>query len=118
MKFKRESRARIVKRHFAIDLHIQSVSACTFAYNRSYYTIIFACNRQEGAGEWVSLDAELIVENGTVVGTRNPTGDYILLDCRFELPYGNIRHVARACAIKTHATRKYSMQISRVSIIY
>lgn len=28
------------------------------------------------------------MENGVVVGTRNPTGDYLLLDCRFELPYG------------------------------
>ena len=39
-------------------------------------------------GEWMSLDAEQIVQNGIVVGTRNPTGDYLLIDCRFELPYG------------------------------
>lgn len=36
------------------------------------------------------LDAEQIMQNGVVVGTRNPTGDYLLLDCRFELPYGNL----------------------------
>jgi hypothetical protein len=38
----------------------------------------------------MSLDAEQIMQNGVVVGTRNPTGDYLLLDCRFELPYGNL----------------------------
>ncbi|XP_045034176.1 protein unc-13 homolog B isoform X3 [Daphnia magna] len=44
-------------------------------------------NEQEGIGQWMSLDAEQIMENGVVVGTRNPTGDYLLIDCRFELPY-------------------------------
>lgn len=44
--------------------------------------------KQEGIGQWMSLDAEQIMENGVVVGTRNPTGDYLLIDCRFELPYG------------------------------
>ena len=43
---------------------------------------------QEGSGQWIPLDAEQVMENGVVVGTRNPTGDYLLLDCRFELPYG------------------------------
>ena len=38
---------------------------------------------------WLSLDAEQVMENGLVVGTRNPTGDHILLDYRFEMPYGN-----------------------------
>ena len=36
----------------------------------------------------MSLDAEQIMEEGVVVGTRNPTGDFLLLDCRFEMPYG------------------------------
>ena len=43
---------------------------------------------QEGTGHWISLDAEQIMEEGVVVGTRNPTGDFLLLDCRFEMPYG------------------------------
>ena len=43
---------------------------------------------QEGSGQWIPLDAEQVMENGVVVGTRNPTGDYLMLDCRFELPYG------------------------------
>lgn len=43
---------------------------------------------QEGPGEWVSLDAELVMMNGEVVGTKNPTGHSLLVDCRFELPFG------------------------------
>ncbi|KAI9552024.1 hypothetical protein GHT06_022361 [Daphnia sinensis] len=47
-------------------------------------------SNEEGVGQWMSLDAEQIMENGVVVGTRNPTGDYLLIDCRFELPYAGL----------------------------
>ncbi|UYV77874.1 hypothetical protein LAZ67_15002644, partial [Cordylochernes scorpioides] len=40
-----------------------------------------------GEGEWLSLDAELLVDNGKIVGTRVPTGHSILLEAHFELPY-------------------------------
>lgn len=53
-----------------------------------YYQSYRFASSQEGGGQWMSLDAEQIMENGVVVGTRNPTGDYLLIDCRFELPYG------------------------------
>ncbi|XP_054287555.1 phorbol ester/diacylglycerol-binding protein unc-13-like [Macrosteles quadrilineatus] len=43
---------------------------------------------EEGPGEWVSLDAELVMMEGEVVGTKNPTGHSLLVDCRFELPFG------------------------------
>lgn len=42
----------------------------------------------ETPGKWYELDMELILMNGEVAGTRNPTGHMILLDCRFELPFG------------------------------
>lgn len=42
----------------------------------------------ETQGQWYQLDMELILMNGEVAGTRNPTGHMILLDCRFELPFG------------------------------
>lgn len=42
----------------------------------------------ETQGQWYQLDMELILMDGEVAGTRNPTGHMILLDCRFELPYG------------------------------
>ena len=56
--------------------------------NFNNLTFIFIV-QQEGTGVWLSLDAEQVMENGLVVGTRNPTGDHILLDYRFEMPYGN-----------------------------
>lgn len=39
--------------------------------------------------KWYQLDMEVILMNGEVAGTRNPTGHMILLDCRFELPFGD-----------------------------
>ena len=38
---------------------------------------------------WLPLDADLIMDNGEVVGTANTTGHMILLDIRFEVPYGS-----------------------------
>lgn len=43
---------------------------------------------QDGEGDWVSLDAELEMSDGVVTGTRCPTGHYLLIDARFELPFG------------------------------
>lgn len=43
-----------------------------------------------GVCKWYSVDAELVLMNGEVSGTRDPTGHMILLDLRFELPYGII----------------------------
>ncbi|XP_044739279.1 protein unc-13 homolog B isoform X7 [Chrysoperla carnea] len=45
------------------------------------------CGFQEGNGQWVSLEAELVMRDGEVVGTKNPTGHSLLVDCRFELPF-------------------------------
>ncbi|KAJ9574567.1 hypothetical protein L9F63_008263, partial [Diploptera punctata] len=42
----------------------------------------------EGTGQWLSLEAELVMRDGEVVGTKNPTGHSLLVDCRFELPFG------------------------------
>jgi len=43
---------------------------------------------QEGDGQWVSLDSEIIMKNGEPIGTQTPTGHYVLLDTRFEPPPG------------------------------
>ncbi|XP_064474619.1 protein unc-13 homolog B-like isoform X4 [Ornithodoros turicata] len=40
-----------------------------------------------GEGEWLSLDSELIMADGEVKGTKNPTGHSILVEAHFELPY-------------------------------
>lgn len=42
----------------------------------------------EVTAKWWPLDQEVILMNGEVAGTKNPTGHMLLLDCRFELPYG------------------------------
>ncbi|ELT96424.1 hypothetical protein CAPTEDRAFT_120488, partial [Capitella teleta] len=42
---------------------------------------------QEGMGQWLSLDSELIMKSGEVLGTQAPTGHTVFLDARFELPY-------------------------------
>ncbi|XP_024945050.1 uncharacterized protein LOC107272002 [Cephus cinctus] len=42
----------------------------------------------DGSGQWVSLDSELEMRGGEVVGTKSPTGHTLLIDCRFELPFG------------------------------
>ncbi|XP_014251915.2 uncharacterized protein LOC106668030 isoform X2 [Cimex lectularius] len=44
-------------------------------------------SNEEGPGEWVSLDAELVMMDGEVVGTKEATGHSLLVDCRFELPF-------------------------------
>ncbi|KAF0760030.1 phorbol ester/diacylglycerol-binding protein unc-13-like isoform X1, partial [Aphis craccivora] len=45
-------------------------------------------SNEDGEGDWVSLDAELEMSDGVVTGTRCPTGHYLLIDARFELPFG------------------------------
>ena len=45
-------------------------------------------NLQDGSGKWVSLDADLELKGNDIVGTKNPTGHSLLIDCRFELPFG------------------------------
>ncbi|KAJ6662989.1 hypothetical protein lerEdw1_010810 [Lerista edwardsae] len=42
---------------------------------------------QEGPGEWSTLEAEVLMKNHEVCGTKNPTPHKILLDTRFELPF-------------------------------
>ncbi|CAH1101836.1 unnamed protein product, partial [Psylliodes chrysocephalus] len=44
-------------------------------------------SNEEGNGQWCSLEAELVMREGEVIGTKMPTGHSLLLDCRFELPF-------------------------------
>ncbi|XP_049820619.1 phorbol ester/diacylglycerol-binding protein unc-13 [Aethina tumida] len=44
-------------------------------------------SNDEGKGQWLSLEAELVMRDGEVVGTKMPTGHSLLVDCRFELPF-------------------------------
>ncbi|XP_025078268.1 protein unc-13 homolog B-like isoform X7 [Pomacea canaliculata] len=52
--------------------------------------------RQEGKGRWLSLDQELVIQNGEIVGTRFPSEHHVLLDARFELPYDIVADLPEA----------------------
>jgi hypothetical protein len=43
-----------------------------------------------GFEQWFNIDAEQIIQNGEVQGTRNPTGHTLLLDLHFELPFEDV----------------------------
>ncbi|XP_020712290.2 protein unc-13 homolog B isoform X11 [Athalia rosae] len=45
-------------------------------------------SNEDGSGQWISLDSEVEMRGGEVVGTKKPTGHTLLIDCRFELPFG------------------------------
>lgn len=47
---------------------------------------------QEGPGEWIFLDAEVLMKADEIYGTKNPTPHRVLLDTRFELPFGEMSH--------------------------
>ncbi|XP_017266083.1 uncharacterized protein LOC108232671 isoform X4 [Kryptolebias marmoratus] len=44
-------------------------------------------SEEEGSGEWVFLDAEVLMKADEIYGTKNPTPHRALLDTRFELPF-------------------------------
>lgn len=43
---------------------------------------------QEGPGEWLTLDSQVIMTDNEICGTKDPTLHLLLLDTRFELPLG------------------------------
>uniref|UniRef100_A0A669D6Y6 Unc-13 homolog B n=1 Tax=Oreochromis niloticus TaxID=8128 RepID=A0A669D6Y6_ORENI len=44
-------------------------------------------SEEEGSGEWLFLDAEVLMKADEMYGTKNPTPHRVLLDTRFELPF-------------------------------
>ncbi|CAK5113291.1 unnamed protein product [Meloidogyne enterolobii] len=45
-------------------------------------------SNSSGCGKWLQVDHEFRTLNGDIVGTLHSTGHSVLVDCRFELPYG------------------------------
>lgn len=62
----------------------------------SYFKIIVNIKLQEGSGEWIFMDAEVLMKADEIYGTKNPTPHRVLLDTRFELPFGEIIRVPNA----------------------
>ncbi|XP_061590385.1 uncharacterized protein LOC133455393 isoform X4 [Cololabis saira] len=44
-------------------------------------------SEEEGSGEWIFLDAEVLMKADEIYGTKNSTPHRVLLDTRFELPF-------------------------------
>ncbi|KAK5851792.1 hypothetical protein PBY51_023319 [Eleginops maclovinus] len=44
-------------------------------------------SEEEGSGDWLFLDAEVLMKADEIYGTKNPTPHRVLLDTRFELPF-------------------------------
>ncbi|XP_042551865.1 protein unc-13 homolog B isoform X1 [Dipodomys spectabilis] len=71
---------------------------------------------EEGPGEWSTLEAETLMKNDEICGTKNPTPHKILLDTRFELPFDIPEEEARYWTYKLEqinafgADNEYSIQ--------
>lgn len=61
--------------------------------------------QDDGSNEnWVSLDADLVMQDGEVVATKNPTGHSVLINCHFEQPFGELLPaMANSCQLGFHA---------------
>uniref|UniRef100_A0AAV2IXP6 Protein unc-13 homolog B-like n=1 Tax=Knipowitschia caucasica TaxID=637954 RepID=A0AAV2IXP6_KNICA len=44
-------------------------------------------SEEEGFGDWLYLDSEVLMKADEIYGTKNPTPHRVLLDTRFELPF-------------------------------
>ncbi|KAJ1211448.1 hypothetical protein NDU88_006808 [Pleurodeles waltl] len=55
---------------------------------------------EEGPGEWSALEAEVLMKDDEICGTKNPTPHKILLDARFEMPFDIPEEEARYWAKK------------------
>nr|KAF6332320.1 unc-13-like protein B [Pipistrellus kuhlii] len=73
-------------------------------------------SNEEGPGEWSTLEAETLMKDDEICGTRNPTPHKILLDTRFELPFDIPEEEARYWTYKLEqinalgADNEYSIQ--------
>uniref|UniRef100_A0A8C8YNX4 Unc-13 homolog B n=1 Tax=Prolemur simus TaxID=1328070 RepID=A0A8C8YNX4_PROSS len=71
---------------------------------------------EEGPGEWSTLEAETLMKDDEICGTKNPTPHKILLDARFELPFDIPEEEARYWTYKLEqinalgSDNEYSLQ--------
>nr|XP_009294562.1 protein unc-13 homolog A isoform X3 [Danio rerio] len=57
-------------------------------------------SNEEGPGQWLTLDAQVIMAENEICGTKDPTFHRVLLDTRFELPLDIPEEEARYWAKK------------------
>ncbi|KAF0031113.1 hypothetical protein F2P81_015668 [Scophthalmus maximus] len=81
-----------------VTLKVQNVKSTTITVRGDQpcweQDFMFEINRldlglivEEGSGEWIFLDAEVLMKADEIYGTKNPTPHRVLLDTRFELPF-------------------------------
>lgn len=81
------------------QLYLSDLQQCfwpdRFSSCSSVFTVIYLCVSckmsfctQEGPGEWLTLDSQVIMTDNEICGTKDPTLHLVLLDTRFELPLG------------------------------
>ncbi len=75
---------------------------------------IYLSFKQEGPGEWIFLDSEVLRKADEIYGTKNPTPHRVLLDTRFELPFGETDSLKCICVI----SKKYILFMFFFFIIY
>ena len=65
--------------------------------------------QEGGPGAWWPLDAEVVMEGGRILRTKNPTGHAVLVDCRFEIPCGKLtgRLAASVYCTAPHPTQEH-----------
>ncbi|KAA0703812.1 Protein unc-13 -like protein B [Triplophysa tibetana] len=67
-------------------------------------------SEEEGPGEWICLDSEVLMKADEIYGTKNPTAHRVLLDSRFEVPFEIPEDEARYWAGKLERINSMGMQ--------
>lgn len=94
--------------------HIQTGSV-KFAGQASVLLCLFS---QEGSGDWIFLDAEVLMKADEIYGTKNPTPHRLLLDTRFELPFGESFQPALASFSESQVRKRPAVTASAASILF
>ncbi|XP_065146509.1 protein unc-13 homolog B isoform X2 [Paramisgurnus dabryanus] len=66
-------------------------------------------SEEEGPGDWIFLDSEVLMKADEIYGTKNPTPHRVLLDTRFELPFDIPEDEARYWTGKLERINSMSM---------
>lgn len=69
---------------------------------------------QEGSGDWIFLDAEVLMKADEIYGTKNPTPHRVLLDTRFELPFGEQLVAFRALCFQSERLLRLQWGMQRL----
>uniref|UniRef100_A0A671KFR1 Protein unc-13 homolog A-like n=1 Tax=Sinocyclocheilus anshuiensis TaxID=1608454 RepID=A0A671KFR1_9TELE len=72
-------------------------------------------SNEEGPGQWLTLDSQVIMAENEICGTKDPTFHRVLLDTRFELPLDIPEEEARYWAKKLEQLNEHERPLSMPS---